>query len=648
MLCVGVIQVSLYYYACATVRPDHCLAVAQPDSALYLQAARRIVEGAPFSYSAGESVCTGTTSVLYPFILAVPYSLGMSGVASVVAAFVLNAIFYLLFLFCWAQVIDLKVREPLDKAIAALALSLFGQSALVSLSQSDIGLWLLVSALFAWGLAADNPRVFIPALVIGPWVRPEGMVCVIAFALVAVAVRRYRVAAAFALASAVGVFVFNGVLTGSLQFSSVQGKGYFAQLPFCQAAVASVKDALTMFRQMVLGFPSGTVREMFFPPILGAACVFFHVFSRDYSDFDWRESVYLLACAGGFATVAASSWQGTNYDRYLAWILPVVVIWMALGAVSLGRRMKGVARFLPAAAVLCFFAFSSIGEVLLFRIGCEKEETARSFYERCETLLPQGASMGGFGHASSAHWLSSRRFAHLNGIYSPEFMTHKQVSVLEVLKNEPSTRFDYWIMSPDVCFGEAFNDATCRQLAVGPFGMKLCKADWHLFDVAAKIPTLNGYEMVVRVDVGYEKEELQSDYICMQRYLHEEFEPFLKVAEGIGDKMVEVARMISGYDEMSVPLAPGKDVKVIMRTFGSCDVVSRGAFGSNKASYEITSPAKLNVAVDGNVVSTAEFTCSSNVFSDVVISIPGEAVTRDVSRVGFMGDHIAGCYWFYQ
>ena len=71
-LCVGVIQVSAYYFLGATVRPDRCLAVAQPDSALYLQAARRIVEGFPFSYSAGEAVCTGTTSILYPFVLAVP------------------------------------------------------------------------------------------------------------------------------------------------------------------------------------------------------------------------------------------------------------------------------------------------------------------------------------------------------------------------------------------------------------------------------------------------------------------------------------------------------------------------------------------------------------------------------------------------
>ena len=164
MLCVGVIQVSAYYFASATVRPDGCLAVAQPDSALYLQAARRIVEGFPFSYSAGEAVCTGTTSVLYPLVLAVPCVLGLHGAASVAAAFLLNAAFYLLFLFCWARVIDLKVREPADKAVAGIALALFGHPALVSLAQSDIGLWLFVSSLLAWGLAADNPRLFVPAL----------------------------------------------------------------------------------------------------------------------------------------------------------------------------------------------------------------------------------------------------------------------------------------------------------------------------------------------------------------------------------------------------------------------------------------------------------------------------------------------------
>ena len=106
--------------------------------------------------------------------------------------------------------------------------------------------------------------------------------------------------------------------------------------------------------------------------------------------------------------------------------------------------------------------------------------------------------------------------------------------------------------------------------------------------------------------------------------------------------------MVAGYDEMSIPLAVGRDARVVMRTFDTCDVVSRGAFMSSKVSYAIANPAMLNVAVDGQLVPPASFSCGTNSFSEVEIVIPGSAITRPISRVAFLGDHIACCYWFYQ
>ena len=94
---IGVIQIAAYYFAGAMVNGADSLAIAQPDSLLYMQAARRIVEGHPFSFSAGTAVSTGTTSVLYPFVLAVPYALGATGMALSTVGFWLNAFFYLVF-----------------------------------------------------------------------------------------------------------------------------------------------------------------------------------------------------------------------------------------------------------------------------------------------------------------------------------------------------------------------------------------------------------------------------------------------------------------------------------------------------------------------------------------------------------------------
>ena len=654
MLCVGVIQVSAYYFASATVRPDGCLAVAQPDSALYLQAARRIVEGFPFSYSAGEAVCTGTTSVLYPLVLAVPCVLGLHGAASVAAAFLLNAAFYLLFLFCWARVIDLKVREPADKAVAGIALALFGHPALVSLAQSDIGLWLFVSSLLAWGLAADNPRLFVPALLAGPWVRPEGMVCVIAFAIVAFAVRRRRIVALLALVSLAGVFLLNYSLSGEFQFSSVQGKGHFSVSPFAQAALATWRDALAMLRQIFFSFSSGTVREMLFPPFIGGALVIFYILSRDYSDFNAREGVFLLACGGGFATVASSGWQGTNYDRYLAWILPVAVIWTTLGALSLGRRLKGAARVFPSAAVLGFFAFGSASEVALFRVGCEKTETDRAFYERCEATLPPGASVGSFGNAAGAHWMSPRRFAHLSGIYSPEFASKELAAPFEVLKRDPSSRFDFWIYDAQTegslvhpssrgVFGEP--------VLLGPRGLSLRRADWSAFDAGAVDPAAPGDGLVLRarVDVGYEPDERAAAYVPLGDYLERPPAPVFRLDDLGGRKVAEVGRVLRGGDEMTVcGLVPGKDLAVVMRSSTTLSAVTLHATGSEAEDYSFSPTLELVAAIDGREACRVHCGLPENGLGDVSFVLPGAAIASDSVRLALLGGHIAYAYWFFQ
>ena len=48
MLCIGLLQVAGYYLAGMLASADGNMAVPQPDTLLYCQAARRIVEGHPF------------------------------------------------------------------------------------------------------------------------------------------------------------------------------------------------------------------------------------------------------------------------------------------------------------------------------------------------------------------------------------------------------------------------------------------------------------------------------------------------------------------------------------------------------------------------------------------------------------------------
>ena len=156
--CVALIQIAGYWLMGTTIRSDGAMAIAQPDTLLYCQAARRIAEGAPFSYSAGTAVSTGTTSVIYPFILAVPYLLGCTGDSLLSAGFALNAVFYLTFLLGWgALACHVFSSRPKERIVSVALLASFGPFAYCALAQSDIGLWLAVSA---WAAGASTCRFF--------------------------------------------------------------------------------------------------------------------------------------------------------------------------------------------------------------------------------------------------------------------------------------------------------------------------------------------------------------------------------------------------------------------------------------------------------------------------------------------------------
>ena len=116
MFVVGLFQIAAYWYAGSMSSIDGIIAVPQPDTPLYFQSARRIVEGHPFSFSEGTAASTGTTTILYPFLLAIPYALGFTGDSMLVVGFLFNALFYLLFLFGWCLAIK-KVSEVVRKPV---------------------------------------------------------------------------------------------------------------------------------------------------------------------------------------------------------------------------------------------------------------------------------------------------------------------------------------------------------------------------------------------------------------------------------------------------------------------------------------------------------------------------------------------------
>lgn len=666
MVAIGLVQIAGYYLIGAFVRGDGGFAIPQTDTLLYCQAARRIVEGQPLSFSAGNAVSTGTTGYLYPFLLAIPYAVGFTGDSLIRAGFFLNAAFYLVFLLGWGIVVDVKVREPFSRIVAAVTIALLGQTAYSAMSQSDIGLLLAYSAGFAAALALNSRIWYGLLLILFPWIRPEGDVCVIAFFMaigfrLLVAkdgfrdIRQDLLIAVLAAVSAAGVFALNLALTGMAGFSSLAYKGHFKTFGFFPAVFSTAADMMRMAKAFLFGIPDSPPRDLYFIPLLGGVCLWVGVLFRDWRrESDWREWVWLLAFGGGMLTVAQSGWQNTNVDRYLGWLLPTLVMGMAIGLAVAERRLKSALPvWILGSLAMLFSAGMAAVHMSFFQMITRTTDLLREFAVVAEGSIPKGASVGTWGDCGFAYEMSPRRICHLSGIYSMEYLVRKPpAGVFELLKHETGKRFDYWFFNQGTHddMGIPVDGAIAHQTVVGPAGYELLRADWTAFDSASRVPPapVKGAVLKARVDVGYDPDEKKAGYEVTMRYNVDEFAPFSLYDKNRGTNMVEVARIIVGMDSMTVPLEPGRDAYVVMRVYPKKAVPVRRGNSTAPMTYEFANPLKLSVAVDGEIADTVSVAYSKEGFSDASFKIPGACIKGDCPRIAFMGDHITCGYWFYQ
>ena len=665
-LCLGLFQVAAYYFAGAMAGVNGGIACPQPDTLLYCQAARRIVEGHPFSFSIGSSVCSGTTTIIYPFILAIPYALGCTGGALLVAGFFLNSVFYLIGLLSWTVAVHKWARDYASCVVAVLLIALSGAYANAALAQSDIGLWLAVSGLLAAGLATNRRWLYAAVLIVGPWVRPEGMVCNVAFSLallMVVALRKIWPGVmrdkfngatwsvmVFAMLSTAGVFAFNYLLTGQMQFASVANKGYAVLYPFPESAYRMFIDLCAIFRDVFLGLSNEVPRCFYAIPLLGGLAFWTGALTHNWRDDGvWRMGVFLLAVLGGIITVAQSGWQGTNLDRYLCWILPMFLFFVAEGVVELGRRIRSVLPRMALAGLFVMYALAtSMAMVMVFNLTGSITDSARAFAWDCDRIMPDGATVGAVCECGIMYEMKSRKMVHVSGIYSPEISGKCYPARLEELKREPEKRFDYWLCSPsdNQAFGEEVAKNLGDSVLTGPNGFTLLKANWDVF--APKEPRIAGQVLKARVDVGYDKDEKAALYHPIMRYGLADFKSVLCVDDLNGKKHLEALRVLFGGDEMTVALETNKPVTVVLRTYPKQKVSYGNCTANFACDYAFANPLRLQVSVDGRDAGVAEVKYAEKGFSDVVFTIPGAAITQSPCRIAFLGDHIACGYWFLQ
>lgn len=667
IICIGLLQIIIYYFI-GTFETPHQFSVACPqfDTLLYCQSARQIANGQPFVFTPGDLPSTGCTSHLYPFILTIPYILGMTGPKLLLGGFIINAFFYMVFLYSWFLIIKKVLDNDKTRLVAVLLIAFSGHAAISALNQSDVGLFMaLSSSLFAAWLY-EKTLLFNILLVLSPWTRPEGMMITAAIGFIYVVkyfcgvklTKSEIISLCLGITSSLGVFIFNYYLTGVFQFHSIEYKGYFKRHGFFIALQMSLDDLVQICRHILLCIPGENAnRSIYAFPLLGAVAAIFGIVAEkwDFTSRYWKMATWGLACLFGITSVAVSGWQNTNLDRYLAWIFPFGIIFVAKGITVLSEKTKRTDLYYLLLSVFVIFqCISAAGFISRFAFS------SRYCQQHYDSLLSMGEIIEtdktiGSAKSSSAYALKGNRLKHLSGLYSPEFRSPSPYLNIEVLKHRPESRFDYWEFDtsrPEIGGYDVSAIAT-NQIFTGIEGTALYTTSWKALDNALCPCTnlINRLSLSARMDVGFSSDEKKASFKVFSRLQNLEYFPFVMTGtySNTNNILIDVGIPVTGWAEMTVPLIAEKDALCIIRTTDSAKKVSWNRNNTGTVVH-FKSPLRLRMSINGEMlpVVSAPIQQERQMFTDIVLSIPGKYITENENHIEIYGDHIAFCYWFYQ
>lgn len=693
LLLLGGLLVASCYYAVAVGRgTGGHPGPPQADTLIYMQYARAMAEGHPYVFSPGDAPSTGSTSHLYPAVLAIPYLLGARGDALLSAGFLIHVCCYLI----WLQLFWHVARRcvPGQALLAAGMALLNGHLALVAMEQSDIGLFLPLS----WGLLAAllyGRYIWAAALVVlCVLARPEGMILASGMGVLAALLARRRARSArpclrvagAGLLTVAAVLTWNRLLTGMWQFQSVAGKGYLHAFPLAGGLGSAANDFIVLLRETLFNL-GGAPRQQYFVPVLGGCLAVLGLAGiarlpraaseagKPAQPLDGMNGAFaaavlgwwLCCCLGAFGLVALSEFQGQGTDRYLAWVLP---FWYLLAAAGAGTAARWIGRrgaLVLGVVMLGFEACAWPYFLARYATHTGQMQALVSFSRTVHAALPPGEPVGMFEGTGVRYYFDQRPVRHVNGITSSAFRGQRDlVCAVETLRHEPQLRFGHWLASAGMqawC-GEA--GVAGRQVLAdvdGPpdgYAFGLFEARWDSMPGASLLPldpfvtnTVAPLRLVDRLDVGYMPDERRCGYRCGSRLPDRRYLPFAACRRLGGEpRITEVGQVVIGWDEFRVAApAHARRVRLVMRTAldAACAVVCTNTRRMGEVLH-LRSPLRLRLLVNGVVLpeQSVPVACDGDAFAECILEVPAEYVTTDALDVTIAGDHIALGYWAYQ
>ena len=648
----------------------------QHDVLMYMQYARAMAEGRPYEYQRGDPPSTGSTSHLYPAVLAVFYKLGFRGENLLYASLLMNAAYYVIAV----GLVGLLAAALLPHLLGlAIALSIFSGPLFLSvLGQTDMGLF-VVCTLGVWAAALyRRPLTAIALITAAVWTRPEG-------ALVAVAllfggglgvVRERRLLTwcgigLWGLAQFGLVLAWNHWIAGSPAFHSLISKGHWIWHPPGGAFKRTARDLAHLI--IGLWFSAPTARYFFrslysFPIIAGiSAAAGWIRLLKDESSF--RKAIawgWFAMIGGGLLATAASGWQGFFYDRHAAWMLPFIIVLTAGGVNGFyERRLRSPRESRVPLLALLLIAYAVVVFPAFFDAMCSSAWTTqaqiRFAKDVVSAMAPSDSRIGALNYPGLAYVLPSRKFVHLGGYVSPRFASARDfIANLEVLKHEPKHRFDFWLLAEAERRHPTLNSVVGTLLAseteVFPTDIRLSllRADFSSLDAAGlpisdvvRVP-LQGMTPADRLDIGYDADELAHAYNIVDRNPRRRFQPGFATAMIAGRAVGDVGRIVMGEESFRFRTRAGQPARLIWRNGGILTVNAR--YDDREFPFQtvnLGTNRTWRVFVNDRLVNTGSGTPGA-VFEECIVDLSAETITSDEIRIRVEGDVVSFAWWLYQ
>jgi len=655
---------------------DGHVGIVNMDTFLYSQYARAWADGHPYQFNAIDPPTTGCTSHVYPAVLGFFYWAGFQELSLLDVAFALNVLFFIISVVCFWFIV--RIICPNQRWVLSLLFVFSGHIAMILFGLSDAGIFLCAS-LLTWYAALYRRPVFLGiCLFLIPFVRPEGMVIVSVYGFILLIQLLFKyesenknekriewIVFGAGLIGMILVGILNKSLTGQLAYDSTFGKGHFVSGHLLTGLSLWGRDVLYMFRGIFLG-SDANIRLYYMIPVLSSFFIFFGLLQLPWGkklfSFPWRVEIWwLVSFVCTIFVITMSGYQMMHFDRYLIWLLPLLLPYLIRGVSALPLQensKKGLYTLFILFQLGCYPVFLQNHVVYCGKMKpvIEEIKKAKEFVLENEKIAVQGGSGIKYFHPN---W----HVINVGGVTSPYFRDCKGTAMkIKKIQYSPDLQFQKYftrdpvpqeikqILASDSIVVEVPHPFRSPVYLFQMDWQKLCSSKEPMNTVLLK--QLNGLKLSDKLDIAYPTDETRCQYESFSRYAYGISKPFLSNCPTHDDTTtVDAARGVLGWDRFTFQTVPQKTHWLVVRSLIKADVLFQTLEGMKSLTINTRTVPQLILQIEKtnrltidweNLVSPND----GNVM-EWIVKIPGQLITDHETTFSLLGDHIVCDYWLY-